>query len=315
MGPPCEQTEIAGNITFRQLRWQVVKKTSNPQGPTHKLMEGKQENNFLYVYRQSKWIVREIIICELLLGIKPQRWEHHQPIILAIFPWKLHENEKKKLDRDGGGGPIGGDIMAPPPCLDPPMRDHLQVYREESHPRRRCVCTRNRGTSRTRDQPCTGSDSAPDWSRTGCIRTELRPSGSGCARPAGSPASPGTGSDPRWGIYSAWRVRPPEVRTATIKVHAYILGLFTNLFTRSLFSGVSFPVEVEFEFTTWTWVQATPEMLIDSGCHRPSPFHCRLPFQQWPELKLRWQTQTLPRLYRIHVQSMCGRKEWLGRGP
>ena len=28
--------------------------------------------------------------------------------------------------------------------------------------------------------------------------------------------------------------------------------------------------------------------------------HCRLPFWQWPELKLRWWTQTQPRLYRIY---------------
>ena len=31
--------------------------------------------------------------------------------------------------------------------------------------------------------------------------------------------------------------------------------------------------------------------------------HCWLPFRQWPELKLRWWTQTLPRLYRIHSKT------------
>ena len=39
---------------------------------------------------------------------------------------------------------------------------------------------------------------------------------------------------------------------------------------------------------------ATAGMVISSGGHY------QLPFQQWPELKLRWWTQTLPRLYRIH---------------
>ena len=29
----------------------------------------------------------------------------------------------------------------------------------------------------------------------------------------------------------------------------------------------------------------------------------RMPFRRWPELKLRWWTQTLPRLYRIHVST------------
>ena len=79
--------------------------------------------------------------------------------------------------------------------------------------------------------------------------------------------------------------------------------------------------EVEFEFTTWTWVQATVEMVmavahlvfyclfkhaneswekttagmvISGGCHG------RLPFQWWPELKLRWWTQTLSRLEKKH---------------
>ena len=92
-------------------------------------------------------------------------------------------------------------------------------------------------------------------------------------------------------------------------------------------SRVSFPVEVEFEFTTWAWVQATAEMAISGGGHCWSPFqlwlfflplicihkqtiknlvshcwnHCQSPFRQWPELKLRWWTQTLSRLYRINL--------------
>ena len=38
---------------------------------------------------------------------------------------------------------------------------------------------------------------------------------------------------------------------------------------------VSYLAEVEFEFTTWAWVQATVRMVISSGSH------CWLPFRQW----------------------------------
>ena len=54
---------------------------------------------------------------------------------------------------------------------------------------------------------------------------------------------------------------------------------------------------------------ATVRMAMGSGSHRP------LLFWQWPELKLRWWTQTLPRLYRIHLihtgQTMKEAEKWV----
>ena len=47
------------------------------------------------------------------------------------------------------------------------------------------------------------------------------------------------------------------------------------------------------------WV-ATARMAIGGGNH------CWSPFWQWPEVKLRWWTQTLPRLYRIHKGAAPG---------
>ena len=94
---------------------------------------------------------------------------------------------------------------------------------------------------------------------------------------------------------------------------------------------ISFPLEVEFEFITWAWVEVTAEWtfwwwLTKFSClltyvneckwmagnlaTTKWPFHswpsvpgyCWLLFQWWPELKLSWWTQTLPQLYRIHAQ-------------
>ena len=42
-------------------------------------------------------------------------------------------------------------------------------------------------------------------------------------------------------------------------------------------------------------LSATTGTVIRGGGHHPSLF------PRWPELKLRWWTQTLPRLYRIHL--------------
>ena len=80
---------------------------------------------------------------------------------------------------------------------------------------------------------------------------------------------------------------------------------------------------MEFEFTTWDWVQATADrhsgsfwarffivclcMQMSGGEKKPPPKRwlavattadCR--FRQWSELKLRWWTQTLPRLEKRH---------------
>ena len=93
--------------------------------------------------------------------------------------------------------------------------------------------------------------------------------------------------------------------------------------------GVSYPLEIEFEFTTWAWVQATAGTAMGGGFQLVShhwngngwwPFShnsfaltniCQqtkktgsvtagIALCGGPELKLRWWTETLPRLYRIH---------------
>ena len=53
----------------------------------------------------------------------------------------------------------------------------------------------------------------------------------------------------------------------------------------------------------------TTGMAIGGGGHRPSLFW------RWPELKLRWWTQTLPRLYRIHDRTWWPPPGVSGVGP
>ena len=105
--------------------------------------------------------------------------------------------------------------------------------------------------------------------------------------------------------------------------HMYRRRFWVRFLSGWMDHRVSFPAEVEFEFTTSSWVQATAKMAIGGGSHcwwlfqrwlfflplicihkqikkklgQPLP---EWPFRRWLELKLRWWTQTLPRLYRIH---------------
>ena len=84
--------------------------------------------------------------------------------------------------------------------------------------------------------------------------------------------------------------------------------------------------EVEFEFTTWVWVQATTKngdwrwlplpiailavadpvfyslFMYENEKQEKNPLLKQ--WWQWPELKLRWWIQTLPRLEKKHKQTL-----------
>ena len=72
------------------------------------------------------------------------------------------------------------------------------------------------------------------------------------------------------------------------------------------------PLPATAEWTFWQWPR---ELWVDwfNALIKPGIGllgHRRMPFRRWSELKLRWWTQTLPRLYRIHLHVPCNHQRW-----